>query len=70
MKNIINVELPVFWINKENPRLVSYNPEHTEDWRPLQSEFYGHSELVKPKDNEIAYKYKGDDYRGFLLKNP
>ena len=31
MENIINIEISCFWINKENPRSVSYNPENTSD---------------------------------------
>lgn len=68
MENIINVEMSCFWINKENPWSVSYNPENTSDWIPIQSSRYFNCELVNPKPGEIAYRYKNNDYFGYLLK--
>ena len=60
--------MPSFWINKENPRLISYDPEDKDKWRPIHSEYYGHDELTKPKEGEISYRYKGDEHKGFLFK--
>ncbi len=68
MNNIINVEMPTFWISKENPRLVSYKEENADDWIFIQCEYYGRFELNTPKTDEIAYKYFGDQFKGYLLK--
>lgn len=68
MKNIINVEMSCFWINKENPTVVSYNPENTSEYIPIQSSHYLMYELVKPKQDEIAYKYKNNDCFGYLYQ--
>jgi hypothetical protein len=68
MENVINVEMSCFWINKENPSLVSYSPEDTFGWTPIQSSRYWNCELIKPKQDEIAYRYKNNDYFGYLLK--
>jgi hypothetical protein len=69
MENIINVDMTCFWINKGNTKLISYNPENTENWTPIQSSRYFNCELINPKEDEISYKYKGDDYFGFLFRN-
>ena len=67
-KNTIIVEMPCFWINKNNPRAISFDPDNTEKWRPIHSEFYL-TGIPIPKENEIAYSYKGSEYTGFLLTN-
>ena len=67
MENIINVDMPCFWINKENPRLIKYTSDDTSNWRFIHSSYYGHGQLVTPNKNEFGYKLNGNDYRGFLL---
>jgi hypothetical protein len=67
MENVINVKMSCFWINKENPSLISYNPENTSEWIPIQSECY-HYGIDKPKQDEISYMHKGNKYYGYLLK--
>lgn len=61
---IIEVEQPMFMLNKNNPEIVSYKTESGDNWRAIiVEEFpYGFPEL---KQNEILFKYKK---RGFIYK--
>jgi hypothetical protein len=67
MKNKINISSPIFWINKKNPRIVTYvDPTDNENWMVINISLYNHERLSSPKNDEIAYIY--DTTRGYIYK--
>ena len=59
--------MPCFWINNDNPLEVSYAPESTEDWTPIQSEYYAPEYLYNPLSCNISYIVKDKYGLGYML---
>ena len=66
--------MPCFAYEKNNPRNTNYNDEAMwfgrENWRRIICQTYSCG-LPEPKEDEILYKLRGSENRGYLLKlNP
>lgn len=70
--NVIGLERPTFWYNKEDPTQVVYGDDAYRDsantkWIPQEVFTFKNGELLQePKENEIIYRYTPD--RGYILK--
>lgn len=70
MRKIINVDTPIFYVNRGDPNKIAYMLDFPEsikkNWKVVQVCDY--DELPNPKENEIFYLYESSTkFRGYLL---
>jgi hypothetical protein len=61
-ENTIIVKSGTFFVNRENPRKVSYDFVETSHWKGVQLNTYVNLPPA-PTENQIAYVLEGNPYR-------
>lgn len=62
--NVINVTSPTFFVNRKDPRDVSYDHKDLGNWKFVQAEWYGFNPKLRKTDFLYIYE-KYNDIKGF-----
>jgi hypothetical protein len=65
MENVILVDSASFFVNREDPRQVSYDAVDTTYWRPMMLSTW--VQLPTPSETQIMYQLRGSDTRAAVL---
>jgi hypothetical protein len=65
MENIILVEAAAFFVNREDPRQVSYDPVDTTYWAPVMLSTW--VQLPIPSETQIMYQLRGSNTRATVV---
>ena len=63
---IIEVNMPTFFYNKQNPELVCYEIFDKNEWVPIMVEIFRFG-FPKITENQILFKLKKSSNRGYIL---
>ena len=63
-ENIKHVAGSNFYVNKKNPKNISYRiPSNPNEWKHIKLEFI---DMIEPNDDELLYYY--NEIRGIIVK--